>query len=125
MEAETMLISRPTFIIRLLILSTFILISVLPTWAESLEGLKKALHGNDIEAAWKAVDGMPQKISPEQREEAVKILTGALKKEWVRCAGDMRQSIAIQLATIKAKETIPDLLELIREKKNIDHECAE
>ena len=49
----------------------------------------------------------------------------ALKKEWARCAGDIRQSIAIQLATMNAKEAIPDLLELIREKKKIDHECSE
>jgi HEAT repeat protein len=120
-----MLNPRPTFIVHLLILSICLLISALPAYAESLEGLKKALQANDVEAAWKAVDGMPQKISPQQREEAVKILTRALKKEWIRCTGDIRQSIAIQLATIKAKEAIPELLELIREKKNIDHECAE
>lgn len=120
-----MLIPRPTFMIHLLILSICLLIWALPTWAESLEGLKKALQANDVEAAWKAVDGMPQKISPQQREEAVKILTGALKKEWVRCTGDIRQSIALQLATFNAKEAIPDLLGFIKEKKNIDHECAE
>ena len=94
-------------------------------WADSLEELKKALQGNDVEAAWKAVDGMEQKLSPQQREETVNILRSALKKEWARCAGDIRQSIAIQLAAMKAKEAIPDLLQLIREKKNIDHECAE
>jgi len=90
-----------------------------------LEELKKALQADDIEVAWRAVDAMPQKISPQQREETVKVLMRALKKEWARCAGDIRQSIAIQLAAINAKEAIPALLELIREKKNIEHECAE
>ena len=109
----------------LLILSAFILGSAPVTWADSLDELKKALQGNDVEVAWKAVDGMPQKISSQQREETVKVLMKALKREWPRCAGDIRQSIAIQLATLNAKEAIPDLLRLIKEKKNIDHECAE
>jgi HEAT repeat protein len=93
--------------------------------ADSLDELKKALQGNDVEVAWKAVDGMAQKISPQQRGETIKVLITALRKEWPRCSGDIRQSIAVQLAAINAKEAIPDLLELIREKKNIDHECAE
>jgi HEAT repeat protein len=117
--------STPIFILRLFILSVCLWLAPLPTGAESLEELKKALQGNDVETAWKAVEGMPQISSPQQREEAVKILTSALKKDWIRCAGDIRQSIAIQLATFNAKEAIPDLLELIREKKKIDHECAE
>lgn len=99
--------------------------SALLAWADSLDELKKALQADDVEAAWKAVDEMPKKFSPPEREEALKVLTRALKKEWVRCAGDIRQSIAIQLAALEAKEAIPDLLELIGEKKNIDHECAE
>ena len=120
-----MKIFKPAFILRLFILSICLWISPLPTWAESLEELIKALQGTDVEAAWKAVDGMPHKISPQQREEAIKILTRGLKKDWVRCAGDIRQSIANQLAALNAKEAIPDLLELIRQKKSIDHECAE
>jgi HEAT repeat protein len=124
-EAETMKIMRPSFILRFSILSICLLTSALPTWAESLEELNKALQGNDVEAAWKAVEGIPQKIAPQQREEAIKILTRGLKKEWVRCAGDIRQSIANQLAALNAKEAIPDLLGLISEKKNIDHECSE
>ena len=120
-----MKISRLTFIIRLFILFICLWISPLPTWAESLEELNKALQANDVEEAWKAVDEMPQKISPQQREEAIKILMRGLKKDWVRCAGDIRQSIANQLAALNAKEAIPDLLELIRQKKSIDHECAE
>jgi HEAT repeat protein len=120
-----MLIPRPTFLVYLLSLFIFFLGSAPPTWADSLDELKKALQANDVEAAWKTVDEMPQKISTQQREETVKVLTSALKKEWARCAGDIRQSIAIQLAAINAKESIPDLLELIREKKNIEHECAE
>ena len=120
-----MLIHRYTFLPYFLILSMCYLGSAPLTWADSLEELKKALQANDVEAAWKAVDEMPQKISPQQREETVRVLMTALKKEWARCAGDIRQSIAIQLATINAKEAIPELLELIREKKNIEHECAE
>ncbi len=107
------------------ILSIFFLGSASPGRADLLEELKQALQANDVEAAWKAVDGMPQNISSQQREEIVKVLRTALKKEWPRCAGDIRQSIAIQLATVNAKETIPDLLELIRERKKIEHECAE
>ncbi len=95
------------------------------TWADSLEELKKALQANDVEVAWKAVDAMPRKISAQEREETVKVLMTALKKEWARCAGDIRQSIALQLATINAKEAIPALLGLITEKRNIEHECAE
>jgi HEAT repeat protein len=125
LEAETMQRIGPTFIFRLFILSVCFLISALPTWAESLEELSKALQGNDVEAAWKAVEGMPPKISSQKREEAIKILKKGLKKEWVRCAGDIRQSIANQLAALNAKEAIPDLLGLISEKKNIDHECSE
>lgn len=120
-----MKISRPTLILRLFILSIGLWILPLPTWADSLEELNKALQGNDVEAVWKVVEGIPQKISPQQRKETIEILTRGLKKEWVRCAGDIRQSIANQLAALNAREAIPDLLELIREKKNIDHECAE
>jgi hypothetical protein len=120
-----MKLSSLAFILRFFILPICLWISPLPIWAESLEELNKALQGNDVEEAWKAVDGMPQKISPQQREEAIKILTRGLKKEWVRCAGDIRQSIANQLAALNAKEAIPDLLGLIRQKKSIDHECAE
>ena len=120
------MISKATsFFIWFLISFPLLLGTARLTWADSLEQLKKALQGNDVEVAWKAVDGMPQKISAQQREETVNVLTTALKKEWARCAGDIRQSIAIQLAAMKAKEAIPDLLQLISEKKNIDHECAE
>ncbi len=120
------MISKATsFFIWFLILSSLILGSARLTWADWLEELKKALQGNDVEVAWKAVDGMPQKISAQQREETVRVLTTALKKEWARCTGDIRQSIATQLATMNAKEAIPNLLELIRERKNIEHECAE
>ena len=93
--------------------------------ADSLDELKKAFQTSDVEVIWRAVDEMPKEVSPQQREETVKILTQALKKEWARCAGDIRQSIAIQLAAMNAKEAIPDLLGLIREKKKIGHECAE
>ncbi len=120
------MISKPTSpLICFLISFLCFLGSFSLTWADSLEELKEALQGDDIEVAWRAVDAMPQKISPQQREETVKVLMTALKKEWTRCAGDIRQSIAIQLATINAKEAIPALLELIREKKNVEHECAE
>lgn len=68
---------------------------------------------------------MPKELSHQQREEAIRILTDALRKDWSRCTGGIRQSIAIQLATIDAKEAIPVPLELIKGKKNIDHECAE
>ncbi len=95
------------------------------TRAGSSEELRKALQSDNVEAAWQAVDGMPRAISPEQKKEEVRVLTEGLKKEWARCTGDIRQSIAGRLAYIKAKEAIPDLLELIRAKKNIDHECAE
>jgi HEAT repeat protein len=114
-----------SFFIYLLISFFCFLGSAWLAWADSLDELKKALQANDVETAWRAVDAVPQKISPQQREETLKVLTQALKKEWVRCGGDIRQSIAIQLATINAKEAIPALLELIREKKNIEHECAE
>ncbi len=120
------MISRATSFVICCLISFFCFLgSAALASVDSLEDMKKALQGNDIEAAWKVVDTMPQKISAQRREETVKILTTALKKEWTRCAGDIRQSIAIQLATMNAKEAIPDLLELIREKKNIDHECAE
>ncbi len=94
-------------------------------WPEPLDELKKALQTNDVEVVWGAIDAIPQKISPQQREETVKVLMMALKKEWPRCTGDIRQSIAMQLASMNAKEAIPGLLELIKEKKKIDHECAE
>jgi len=120
------MISKATsFFICFLISFFCFLASARLAWADSLDELKKALQANDVEAAWKAVDAMPPKISPQQREETVKVLMTTFKKEWVRCAGDIRQSIAIQLAAINAKEAIPALLELIREKKNIEHECAE
>ena len=123
---ETAMISKPTSFFICFLISLFCFLgSFSLTWADSLEELKEALQSNDIEVAWGAIDAMPQKIPPQQREETVKVLTTALKKEWARCAGDIRQSIAIQLATINAKEAIPALLELIREKKNIEHECAE
>jgi HEAT repeat protein len=120
-----MLIIRLTFFMYLLIAFICVLGSPSATLAGSLEELKQALQTNDVEAAWGAVRGIPQKLSPQQKEETIKVLTKALRKEWPRCAGDFRQSIADQLAALDAKEAIPDLLELIRENKNIEHECAE
>jgi HEAT repeat protein len=120
------MISRvASFFIYFLILSLCFMGSACPAWADSLDDLKKALQGNDVEVAWKAVDGMPKKIPPQQRQETVKILTAALKKDWARCTGDLRQSVAMQLEAMDAKEAVSDLLGLIKEKKNIDHECAE
>jgi HEAT repeat protein len=120
------MISKATsFFVWSLISFSLFLGSARLTWADSLEELKKALQDNDVEVAWKAIDAMPKKMFLQQREETIKVLTTALRKDWPRCAGDIRQSIAIQLATINAKEAIPDLLELVKEKKNIDHECSE
>jgi HEAT repeat protein len=102
-----------------------ILGSASPTLATSLEKLKQGLEANDVEVAWKAINGIPRGLAPQQRDEAIRLLTKALKKEWPRCAGDIRQDIAHQLAALHAKEAIPDFLELIRTNKNIEHECAE
>jgi hypothetical protein len=70
-----------SFFIWFLISFPLLLGTARPTWADSLEELKKALQGNNVEVAWKAVDGMPQKIYAQQREETVKVLTKALKRE--------------------------------------------
>jgi len=120
-----MLILRSTPVTILFITSICLFGSASLNWAGSLEELQKALQANDAEVAWRAVDGIPQKLSPQEKEQTKSVLRKALKKEWGRCAGDIRQSIAAQLAALDAKEAIPDLLELIREKKNIEHECAE
>ena len=114
-----------SFSIYFLISFLYFLGSVRMARTDSLDELKKALLSDDVEMAWSTVDQMPKELSAQQREEAIKILTSALKKEWPRCAGDIRQSIATQLAAIGAKEAVPDLLELVKQKKNIEHECAE
>jgi HEAT repeat protein len=116
---------RATSSVSFLIAFVCVLGSVSPTLASSLEELKQALEANDVEVAWRAINRIPRGLAPQQKEEAIKLLTKALRKEWPRCAGDIRQDIAHQLASLDAKEAIPDLLELIRANKNIEHECAE
>lgn len=120
-----MLIFRLAFFFCLLIAFDCLPGSASQTRAVSFEELKQALQSNDVEVAWRAVDAISQKPSSPQKEETVKVLIKALSKEWARCTGDIRQSIANQLAALDAKEAIPDLLELIRGGKAIDHECAE
>ncbi len=116
---------RATSCVSFLIAIVCVLGSVSPTSASSLEELKQALGAHDVEVAWRAINGIPRGLAPQQKEEAIKLLTKALRKEWPRCAGDIRQDIAHQLASLDAKEAIPDLLELIRANKHIEHECAE
>lgn len=109
----------------LLVISSFTFLATSPAWAGSSDELKQALQANDVEVAWNAVRDIPQELPPQQKDETIEILIKALRKEWPRCTGDIRQSIADQLASLDAKEATPDLLELIRENKHIEHECAE
>jgi HEAT repeat protein len=99
--------------------------SVSPILADPSEGLQQALEADDVEAAWKAINAIPQQLSSQQKRETIKLLTKALSKQWARCTGDIRQDIADQLASLQAIEAIPELIELIRENKHIEHECAE
>ena len=125
MQKEIILLLRHASFMSLLIVSICVLRAASPTWAGSLEELKQALRSNDIEVAWSALRDIPQELPPQQKEETVKVLTKALRKEWARCGGDIRQSIADQLVALDAKDAIADLLKLISENKNIEHECAE
>lgn len=118
-----MLILRATSFSYILI--AFAFGSVSPASAGSLEGFKQALKADDVEVVWGAVRKIPRKLSLEQKKEVIRLLTEALHKEWPRCTGDIRQSIALQLAHLQAKEAIPDILELIREGKDIEHRCAQ
>lgn len=111
--------------VSVLIAFACVLGSVSPSLAGPLEGLQQALEADEVEAAWKAVNAIPRELSPEQKKDTIKLLTRALRKQWARCTGDIRQDIADQLASLRAKEAVPDLLELIRENKHIEHECAE
>jgi HEAT repeat protein len=90
-----------------------------------VEGLQQALEADEVESAWKAINAIPRELSPEQKKDTIKLLTKTLRKQWPRCTGDIRQDIADQLASLHAKEAVPDLLELIRKNKHIEHECAE
>lgn len=71
-------------------------------------------------AAWTLRD------RPRFKAQIVPALIEALKtREWNRCSGDMRDSIARLLIEFKARDAVPALLDLAASSKTIDHECAE
>jgi hypothetical protein len=95
-------------------------------YADSRLGeFRTTLAGDDVEAAWKAIQAIPRELSGSQQEEIIHLLRKALVRQWPRCAGDIRQAIAQKLADLDAKAAIPDLLQLLREGRRISHECAE
>ena len=92
--------------------------------AGKVNALLADLKSPDFETASGAVEQLRQ--YPQHRAQIVRALIEAVKtRDWNRCAGDMRDTIARMLAEWKAREAVGPLLELARSGKSIDHECAE
>lgn len=82
----------------------------------------KNLKNADFQKAWDASQRLAE--FPQYKSQIVPGLVEALKYEWNQCTGDIRDSIAYTLSELDAKETVPDLLKLLRSRKTLEHECS-
>ena len=87
-----------------------------------VENQLKNLKSSDFQTAWDASQRLAE--FPQDKSKIVPRLVEALKYDWNQCTGDIRDSIAYTLNEFDAKETVPDLLKLLRSGKTLEHECS-
>ena len=92
--------------------------------ASKVSALIRDLKDPDFDKAYAAAEQLPK--YPAHRPQVVAGLIEAITtRDWNRCGGDMRQTIARALEELKAKEAVVPLLDVVKSGKSIEHECAE
>jgi HEAT repeat protein len=92
--------------------------------ARTVSALIRDLRSAEFEKANAAAQELVK--YPQHRAQIVPALIEAIRtREWDRCTGDMRDTIARALGELKAREAVAPLLELAKSGKTIDHECVE
>ena len=92
--------------------------------ASTVSALIRDLKDPDFDKAYRAAEQLRK--YPQYRAQVVAGLLEAITtRDWNRCAGDMRQTIAGALEALKAKEATVPLLDVVKSGKSIEHECAE
>ncbi len=92
--------------------------------ARTVSALIRDLRSAEFEKANAAAQELAK--YPQHRAQIVPALIEAIRtREWDRCTGDMRDTIARVLGQFKAREAVVPLLELAKSGKTIDHECVE
>lgn len=92
--------------------------------ASKVNALIRDLKDPDFDKASGAAEQLRK--YPQYRAQVVAGLIEAITtRDWIRCAGDMRDTIARALGELKAKEAVVSLLEVVKSGKSIEHECAE
>ena len=92
--------------------------------ASKVRALLRDAKDPDFDKAYGAAEQLRK--YPQQRALIVAGLIDTITtRDWNRCAGDMRQTIAGALEELKAKEAVVPLLDLVKSGKSIEHECAE
>ena len=92
--------------------------------ARTVSALIRDLRSAEFEKANAAARELAR--YPQHRAQIVPALIEAIRiREWDRCTGDMRDTIARALGELKAREAVVPLLELAKSGKTIDHECVE
>jgi HEAT repeat protein len=95
-----------------------------PAGQPSAGDLIRALQGREFTEAFGAAERLGD--YPGQRAQVVPALIDALRnREWASCSVDVRDAIGRSLASLKAKEAVAPLLELVKSGKPLDHECVE
>jgi HEAT repeat protein len=89
-----------------------------------MNALVRDLQDQDFDKAYAAAEQLRK--YPQYRPQVVAGLIETIRtRDWDRCAGDMRDTIARALGELNAKEGVIPLLELVKSGKSIEHECAE
>lgn len=92
--------------------------------ASRVSALIRDLNDPDFDRANAAAEQLSK--YPQHRTEVVPALIEAIKtRDWNRCAGDVRDTIARTLGELKAREAVVPLLEVVKSSKPIEHECAQ
>jgi HEAT repeat protein len=92
--------------------------------AASAADLIRALQGREFTEAFAAAEALGR--MPAQRAQVVPALVDALRnREWATCSADVRDAIGRSLSELKAKDAVGPLLELVKSRKPLDHECVE
>jgi len=112
-----------TYRCAIFIFSIFLLVQ--SAYGYDVNNLQKIIEQGEVEKAWTSISHIPNNLEEKDKKKIIDLLRGALFQQWSRCAGDLRQAIASKLSSLKAKEAVPDFLELIKKRMPIDHECAQ
>ena len=92
--------------------------------ADVVATLLRDLQSRDFDRAHSAAAKLAK--YPAHRARTVPVLIQALaSREWDRCSADARDEIARTLATLKARDAVTPLVDLVKSGKPIEHECFE